>query len=207
MRDQDSSESSELVDRAREMTGRRSLLGISGAPGAGKSTLANRLAQALGEQAVVVGMDGFHFTNDELVRLGRRDRKGAPDTFDVCGYIALLWRIKNEPNDIYAPEYQRGIGHSISGAIRIPASVPLVITEGNYLLLENGPWAGVRDLLDEVWHVEIPEEVRIERLIARHIESGKEPQAARDWTLGPDQANAELVHARRGRADRIVVLR
>ncbi|WP_182354180.1 nucleoside/nucleotide kinase family protein [Flaviflexus huanghaiensis] len=196
----------ELIRAARAMAGRRTILGIAGAPGAGKSTLGSTLADALGDQAVVVGMDGFHYTNDELVRLGRRDRKGAPDTFDVHGYIALLTRLRDDSVDIYAPAYQRGVGHSISGAVRIPTTTPLVITEGNYLLLEDGPWSQVRSLLDECWYVDLNEKLRIERLIARHIDSGKEPDAARDWTLGPDQANAELVARSRSRADRVIVL-
>lgn len=196
----------EAVRSARAMTERRTVLGITGAPGAGKSTLAAMMAESLGDLAVVVGMDGFHHTNDELVRLGRRDRKGAPDTFDVWGYAGMLWRVRNEPRDIYAPRYQRGIGHSISGDIRIPISTPLVITEGNYLLLDDEPWSSVREMLDEVWYVEVPEELRIERLIRRHIESGKDPDGARQWTLGPDQANAELVAATRDRADRVITL-
>lgn len=196
----------EVLELADSMTSSRAILGITGAPGAGKSTLSSRLVDELGGRAVVAGMDGFHLTNDELVRLGRRDRKGAPDTFDVGGYMAMLWRIRNEPGDIYAPEYQRGIGHSISGAIRVPADTPLVITEGNYLLLDEGPWSGVRELLDEVWYVEVPEELRVERLVARHIESGKDPERARAWTLGPDQTNAELVAKHRDRADRIITL-
>jgi len=194
-----------LIEAAHAMTGRRTILGITGAPGAGKSTLANLLADALGDDAAVVGMDGFHYTNDELVRRGLRDKKGAPDTFDVGGYVALLTRLKNESADIYAPVYQRGIGHAIAGAARVPASTPLVITEGNYLL-HDGAWAGVRDLLDECWYVEVDDTLRVDRLIARHIASGKEPQAARDWTLGPDQANAELVARTKERADRIIRL-
>ena len=196
----------QLIEDARAMTGRRTILGITGAPGAGKSTLGSMLANALGDQAVVVGMDGFHHTNEELVRLGRRDRKGAPDTFDVHGYLALLTRLRDDSVDIYAPVYQRGIGHSISGATRIPTTTPLVITEGNYLLLDDGPWAQVRSLLDECWFVEVDDSLRIERLIARHIESGKEPEAARDWTLGPDQVNAELVAHSRNKADRVITL-
>lgn len=196
----------QLVTHARRMTSNRSVLGITGAPGAGKSTLGSMLADALGDLAVVVGMDGFHHTNEELVRLGRRDRKGAPDTFDVHGYLALLTRLRDDSVDVYAPAYQRGIGHSISGATRIPTTTPLVITEGNYLLLDNGPWAQVRSLLDECWFVEVDNSLRVERLIARHVESGKEPEGARDWTLGPDQANAELVAHTRNRADRVVTL-
>lgn len=197
---------SHLVERANALTSRRTILGIAGAPGAGKSTLSTALAYALAEEIAVVGMDGFHLMNDELVRLGRRDRKGAPDTFDTHGYIALLTRLKNEPGDIYAPAYQRGIGHSISGAIRIPATTRLVLTEGNYLLVDQEPWAGVRDLLDECWYVQVREEVRIDRLVARHIDSGKTPEAAQEWALGPDQRNAELVKKTRERADLIITL-
>lgn len=195
-----------LICRARTLTTQRTILGIAGAPGAGKSTLGSRLVSELAGHAVVVGMDGFHLTNDELSRLGRRERKGAPDTFDVAGYVALLHRIRTEPGDIYAPAYQRGVGHAIAGAIRIPADVPLVITEGNYLLLEQEPWSGVQPLLDECWYVDLDEDTRIERLTNRHIESGKDPVAARDWTLGPDQSNADLVATTKERADLVVTL-
>lgn len=194
-----------LLERATALMQGRAVLGIAGAPGAGKSTLGQALVEAL-DRTVVVGMDGFHLTNDELVRLGRRDRKGAPDTFDVHGYIALLHRLKNESTDVYAPAYQRGIGHSIAGAIRVPADTSLIITEGNYLLLDDGPWKGVRSLLDETLFVEIPDHTRIDRLIARHVESGKTADAAREWTLGPDQANADLVRATRENADLVITL-
>lgn len=196
----------QLLDRARQLSTRRTILGIAGAPGAGKSTLAHAIQEALGESCVVVGMDGFHYTNDELVRLGRRDRKGAPDTFDAHGYISLLQRIRAEPNDIYAPAYQRGIGNSIASAIRIPASATLVITEGNYLLVNEEPWAAVKELLDESWFVDLNQNLRISRLIDRHIASGKDPEAAKAWSLGPDQANAEIIAKTRDRADRIVIL-
>ncbi|WP_054952074.1 nucleoside/nucleotide kinase family protein [Flaviflexus massiliensis] len=197
---------SQLLDRARQLATTRTILGIAGAPGAGKSTLAHAIQESLGESCVVVGMDGFHYTNDELVRLGRRDRKGAPDTFDAHGYISLLQRIRTEPNDIYAPAYQRGIGNSIASAIRIPSTATLVITEGNYLLMNEEPWAGVKELLDESWFVEVNENLRISRLIERHVASGKDPDAAKAWSLGPDQANAEIIAKTRDRADRIVTL-
>lgn len=197
---------SKLIERARELSTSRTILGITGAPGAGKSTLATALQKALGDSAVVVGMDGFHYTNDELVRLGRRDRKGAPDTFDAHGYIALLKRLRTEKNDIYAPAYQRGIGNSIASAIRIPATTNLVITEGNYLLVDEAPWSGVADLLDESWFVQVDDDLRVSRLIDRHIASGKDEQFAREWTLGPDQANADLIALTRDRADRVITL-
>ena len=135
--------------------GTRCLLGLTGVPGAGKSTLAARLAAHAGASAIAVPMDGFHLANAELARLGRRERKGAPDTFDAAGYVALLRRLRDPVvgEVVYAPAFHREIEEAIAGEIAVPADVPLVITEGNYLLL-NGPWAAVRPLLDEVWFVE-----------------------------------------------------
>jgi pantothenate kinase len=198
-----------LVERARSLAdgdGRR-LLGITGAPGAGKSTLAAELCAALDECAVLVPMDGFHLADDELVRLGRRGRKGALDTFDGAGYVSLLRRLRaaDEPV-VYAPEFRREIEDAIAGAIAVCRHVPLVVTEGNYLLAEEPPWSAVRGLLDEAWFVEPGEDVRIERLVARHVAFGKAPEAARAWSLGTDQVNADLVERTRGRADVIVRL-
>ena len=198
----------DLLARARELAaGPRRILGLTGAPGAGKSTLAAELVAALGPDAVLVGMDGFHLANVELERLGRRDRKGAVDTFDAAGYAALLRRLR-EPADavVYAPYFRREIEEPIACAVPVPSSVPLVVTEGNYLLVDDGPWAAVRGLLDEVWYVEVPEEIRLERLIARHVAFGKDPNAARAWSLGSDQRNADVIAATRDRADRIVQL-
>ncbi len=195
-----------LLERARALCGAgRRVLGLTGAPGSGKSWLAAQLAAALGPDAVVAPMDGFHLANAELVRLGRRDRKGAADTFDAAGYVALLQRLR-DPNEelVYAPAFDRGIEEAIAGAIAVPRAVPLVITEGNYLLVESGPWAGVRARLDDVWFLEPDETTRIERLIRRHVEFGKTPEAARAWALGSDERNAAVVRASRSRADVIV---
>ena len=195
-----------LVDEALR-SGSRRLLGIAGAPGAGKSTLAERLVEALGERAVLVPMDGFHLADAALERLGRLTRKGAPDTFDAGGYVALLQRLRTQrPGDgpVWAPMFERELEQPLAGAIEVRAEVPLVITEGNYLLLEDGPFAQVRAMLDACWFVEVPEELRRERLIARHEHFGKPPRAARDWALGPDEDNARLVAATRDRADVVV---
>ena len=195
-----------LVDEALR-SGSRRLLGIAGAPGAGKSTLAERLVEALGERAVLVPMDGFHLADAALERLGRLTRKGAPDTFDAGGYVALLQRLRTQrPGDapVWAPMFERELEQPLAGAIEVRAEVPLVITEGNYLLLEDGPFAQVRAMLDACWFVEVPEELRHERLIARHEHFGKPPRAARDWALGPDEDNARLVAATRDRADVVV---
>jgi pantothenate kinase len=181
------------------------VLGITGAPGAGKSTLALRIVDELEPSAVYVPMDGFHLANVELVRLGRRERKGAVDTFDAAGFVNLLERLRAAVDDVvYAPSFQRDIEEPIAGSIPVPSSVPLVVTEGNYLLLPRGEWGRVRGLLDEAWFVETDEQQRIERLIARHVAFGKSPEQARRWSLGTDQVNADLVATTRDRADHIV---
>jgi len=202
----------ELVDRARALVvvgGERRLLGITGAPGAGKSTVAAQLAAALGPQvAALVAMDGFHLANSVLERLGRRDRKGAPDTFDADGYLALLRRLRtaSAPEVVYAPEYRREVGESIGSAVEVASTVRLVLTEGNYLLLDTGAWAGVRAQLDAVWFLEVDDDVRLERLVRRHEQFGRSPAAARSWAHGTDQRNAELIAGTRARADLIIRL-
>lgn len=197
----------EAIERARALAsrGRRTLLGITGAPGGGKSTLAQAVADELGGRAVLVGMDGFHLAQAELVRLGRRDRMGALDTFDGAGYVALLRRLRAASEDVvYAPEFRRSIEEPIAGAVAVRSDVPLVITEGNYLLVDQGPWAEVRSLLDETWYVVQDEETRLRRLIARHVEFGKAPDVAREWVMRSDQRNAELIETTRARADAVV---
>lgn len=195
-----------LVRRALDlMAGGRAVLGICGAPGAGKSTLAAELAAAVGESAVVVPMDGFHLHDDELARLGRSERKGAPDTFDVGGYLATLRRLREEDaHTVYVPRFDRSREQSVAGAIAVRPEHRLVITEGNYLLHVDGGWAGVRPLLDEVWFVEVPEEVRLARLVARHVAHGKDPETARRWATVSDQANAEVIGSTREYADLVV---
>jgi pantothenate kinase len=199
----------EAVDRAGDLAaaGPRTLLGITGPPGSGKSTLAAMVAARLADAAALVPMDGFHLAQAELVRLGRRDRMGAPDTFDAAGYVALLRRLRRQEEDVvYAPEFRREVEEPIAGAIPVPGSVPLVVTEGNYLLLGDGGWAPVRPLLDEVWYVEVDDRTRVERLVRRHVAFGKTPEAARDWVLRSDEANAARVAATRDRADLVVRL-
>lgn len=188
--------------------GQRKLLGLVGPPGAGKSTFAEALRAAFGDLAQVVPMDGFHLANVELQRLGRSHRKGAPDTFDSAGYAALLQRLRTQGPDevVYAPEFRREIEEPIAGAIAVPKTTPLVVTEGNYLLLQDEHWAPVRDLLDETWYVETDEELRVQRLIQRHIQFGKTPEYARAWVMRTDERNAKLVAATAHTADVLVRL-
>ncbi len=141
----------------------------------------------------------------ELDRLGLRDRKGAPETFDAWGYASLLRRfLAGEDEIVYAPGFERGLEQPIAGAIPVPRSVRLVLTEGNYLLLGEERWAGLRDVFTEVWYADLDPRERLRRLIARHIRFGKEPAAAREWATGTDERNAALIATTRGRADLIV---
>jgi pantothenate kinase len=195
----------ELIERARRLAGAgRRILGISGPPGAGKSTVSELVVRELGpDVARLVGMDGFHLAQAELERLGRADRKGAPDTFDASGYVALLRRLKENADPVvYAPLFRREIEEPIACAVPVPREVPLVVTEGNYLLL----WDDVPALLDEAWYVAPDDELRVERLIRRHIEFGKAPDFARDWVLRSDERNAALIAPTRARADLVVTL-
>jgi pantothenate kinase len=198
---------SALVTAARRLItpGERRILGITGAPGAGKSTLAAQLVAALGEQAVLVGMDAFHLANAELDRLGRRERKGAVDTFDAAGYQNLLRRLRDRSDPVvYGAIFDRSIEESIACALPVPREVPLIITEGNYLLVDAEPWRGTADLLDECWYVDPGEQTRIDRLIARHVQFGRNLDEARSRSLGTDQRNADVIAGTRERADRIV---
>jgi pantothenate kinase len=194
--------------RAHLVPGQRYLLGLAGAPGAGKSTVAQQLLDALPGRAVVVPMDGFHLANTELARLGRSARKGAPDTFDAAGYVALLARLRRRVADeiVYAPAFRREIEEAVAGAIPVPPEVDLVITEGNYLLLGEGHWAGVRPQLNAVWYIDVDDELRRARLVARHMHYGRTAQQARDWVRDTDEPNAVLVQASRVRADVVVQL-
>ncbi|MBT2508727.1 nucleoside/nucleotide kinase family protein [Streptomyces sp. ISL-98] len=202
-----------LVARARRLIapGRRRILGITGPPGAGKSTLAAHLVDHLGGQAVLVPMDGFHLAGAELDRLGRTDRKGAPDTFDAAGYVALLTRLRapgTTESIVYAPAFDRALEEPVAGSIAVPGPLdaPLVITEGNYLLLDEEPWAAVRDLLDEVWFVDLDQDERVRRLIDRHERFGKPRPTAERFVHASDEANARLVEQGRDAADLVVTL-
>ncbi|TCP57214.1 pantothenate kinase [Tamaricihabitans halophyticus] len=198
----------ELLARAETLAaqGRRRLLGICGAPASGKSTVATRLTEALGDKAICVGMDGFHLAQRELERLGRAARKGAPDTFDAHGYLALLRRLR-EPiagETVYAPEFRREIEEPVACAVPVSPEVPLVLTEGNYLLLDDEPWHEVRGLLDETWFLEPDEQTRMDWLIARHERYGRTRAQAEERAYGSDQANAERIAVTARHADLVL---
>lgn len=184
----------------------RHLLGITGAPGAGKSTFADAEARRLtagGNTAVVLPMDGFHLPQAELVRLGRRDRMGAPDTFDVDAFVATLERLR-QPGSVTAPGFDRTIEEPVPDAIEIGADIRTVIVEGNYLLHDRDGWERVRPALDRVIFLAPDDALRRERLISRHIAFGKTPAEAEEWVARSDDLNAALVSATAHRADDIV---
>jgi pantothenate kinase len=199
----------ELTRRAANLAANgRAILGITGCPGCGKSTLAGRLVARLDpeERRVArVPMDGFHLADAALDRLGLRQRKGAIDTFDAFGYRALLQRIRTEQDtSVYAPDFERELEQPIAASIAIDPDVRLVITEGNYLLSATWPWPGIRELLAEVWYVELDDTVRRHRLVARHAAFGKSEPEARRWVTEVDEPNARQIASTRHLADLLV---
>ena len=194
----------ELLNRSTD----RVLVGIVGKPGAGKSTLSAYLLEELkSSEITVVPMDGYHLSNAVLQELGRADRKGAPDTFDVAGFASLLQRIRSEKSvDIYYPVFDRSIEESIAAQGVVTQETKVVIVEGNYLLHDTGGWEAIADLLDEIWFIDVDDEKRFERLIARHIAYGKSPEDAQSWSRGSDEVNARTIAAGRSRAHAVITL-
>jgi len=188
-------------------TSPRFILGIVGKPGVGKSTFTQVLSQHLSQDLVaILPMDGFHMSNEELIQLGRRERKGAPDTFDIDSFAQTLSLIKQSEGDVTFPIFEREIEASIPSAGLIPATAKLIIVEGNYLLHSDSGWDQIRQQLDESWYLKVDDDLRMQRLIERHIHFGKSPEAAKEWSEGTDEANARLIQESEARADYTVNL-
>jgi pantothenate kinase len=201
----------EAVERTEALLvrGSRVLLGIAGAPGAGKTTLAERLvAHVHGGgrwRAAHVPMDGFHLADVALDALGRRDRKGAIDTFDGWGYRSLLQRLRDRADEpVYAPGFERVLEQPIAGSIAVGPEVDLVVSEGNYLLVDAAPWSDAAAVFDEVWFCDAPADLVRDRLVARHVAFGKPPAAAAAWVDTVDLPNAALILPTRARAAAVV---
>jgi pantothenate kinase len=192
-----------LVGGLAPRPGRR-ILGITGPPGTGKSTVAAALAQRL-PRTVVLPMDGYHLPQARLRELGRRERMGAPDTFDVAGFLRTMDELRISGGPVFAPDFDRAIEEPLPDAIVIQPEVD-VIVEGNYLLLDSGGWERVAPLLDVTFFVETPDDIRLARLIERHERFGKSPEAARAWANGPDEDNARLIAGTAPRADHVIAL-
>jgi pantothenate kinase len=209
----------DLVERAEALipTTGRAIVGIAGLPGAGKTTLAEALTTALtdrlragfgGDAVAHVPMDGFHLADVQLEHLGLREVKGSPDTFDAWGYAALLARVRDTTDStVYAPGFERDLEQPIAAAVGVPPAARLVVTEGNYLLLPDPPWARARQALAETWLVATDDDTRVRRLVARHVRFGKSPDAAAAWVARSDQANARLIRERSTAPDLVVSLR
>jgi pantothenate kinase len=198
-----------LADRLEALaeTRPRVLAGIAGAPGAGKSTVAEAVAAVLrarGVAVAVVPMDGFHLADVALEALGRRDAKGAVDTFDGAGFAALLARIATAGETVWAPAFDRELEQPIAGSIPVRPEVRVVLTEGNYLLLPEDPWIRVRALLDEAWYLDIDGDLRYSRLVERHVRFGKSRAAAEAWVQAVDEPNAARIRPTAHRADLVL---
>lgn len=202
------------IERLASVAGRRVVIGIAGSPGAGKTTLAVRLVDAVNARAEAsasrpiaahVPMDGFHLANATLDRLGLRDRKGALETFDGWGFLALVTRLRRETgHTVYAPSFERRVDEPVAGAIAVEPGVRVVVVEGNYLLCDGDPWGRVRGQLDEAWFCDASEGERMSRLIARHVAGGRTPEAAEVYARDVDGANARIIEATRRRATLVI---
>ena len=204
-----------LADRIRGLhrPGSRVLIGIVGAPGSGKSTLSAAVLAHLATgsaalSAALVAMDGYHLAQHVLDAAGLAPVKGAPQTFDAAGYVALLERItggRGSGEVIYAPEFRRALEEPIAGAVPVAPDIEVVLTEGNYLLSDEPPWHRVGELLTEAWYLDVPEDLRIERLVSRHIAFGRTPEVSLERaTTGTDGRNARYVARTRPRADLLI---
>lgn len=193
-----------LVDRltahARRKSGPRAIVGLAGIPGSGKSTLASRLLAAVQDRlpgaAALLPMDGFHHRNAELEAMGLRDRKGAPQTFNARGYIDLLAAARAlefvGPFPVYDRELHEPVWRDAPGQ-RIDRDCRLILTEGNYLLLEAEPWGRLASVLDEAWLLDTPVQRAHAWLIDRYLRGGRTRESAQAHYERSDTLNIRLI--------------
>lgn len=186
----------------------RTIIGIAGKPGAGKSTVVSEIEKRFRPSEVcVIAMDGYHLSDETLKELGRYERKGAPDTFDAKAFISLLTKVKSEHKSEHRfPIFHREIEASIEDEGIVPSSAKVIVIEGNYLFSDELNWEGVFPLLDHSWFIEIDNELRIQRLIARHVKYGRTPEVGEERSRGTDEANARFIGKTSKRAENIIKL-
>ena len=195
------------IDTLLSASGPRILIGLVGKPGVGKSTLVEKIKnQFPGDEVSIISLDGYHLSNEILEANGARNRKGAPDTFDVQGFTELLQGVKVADSDIRFPIFHREIEASVADEGVVPAAARIVVVEGNYLLSREFGWEKVADFLDYSYFLELDDGIRMQRLIERHVRFGKEPTAAREWAMGTDESNAKFIERDRDRATGVVEL-
>jgi pantothenate kinase len=189
----------------------RIVVGLAGSPGAGKSTIAALLVEQLAPDAALLPMDGFHLSQARLVELGRRERMGAPDTFDLDSFRRTLVAVRRgfgaTGQSVSVPGFDREREEPVPDALHVAPGISCVVVEGNYVLLDTGGWERVAPLLDLTFFVDLGHEERLERLVARHENYGKSPAEALAWALGPDETNAQAIDRTAGRADHRIALR
>jgi pantothenate kinase len=193
-----------LLDRVEALrAGERYLLGVTGCPAAGKSTFAEALVRRVYPlAAIVVPMDGFHLSDETLVRMGLLRLKGTPETFDARGFVDLVAQLRSPSDrDILCPRFDRSAERSIEGGIKVEPKHRLCVVEGNYLLHPEPPWIELRRLLDAVWFLEVDEDTMFHRLEARHRAGGRSEEAARAKIESTDLPNAKLILSTSSLAD------
>ena len=193
------------IDALPSAPGRR-LVAIAGPPGAGKSTLAEAVTEALvaqGKAAVLMPMDGFHLDDRLLGPMGLLPRKGAPETFDFAGFRATLARIREEPS-VYLPVFDRSREIAIAGAAVIRPETDLVVVEGNYLVLDEDPWRSLATLWDLSVFLDVPEAEVEKRIMDRWLGYGFAPEEAARKAHGNDIPNARRIRAALGKVDMVV---
>lgn len=188
----------------------RYVLGIAGPPAAGKSTFSTTLRDEINQRfgariSEVAPMDGFHLTNARLESTGDLKRKGEPDTFDAASYARHVARLRAEGTvDLQWPTYDRNLHDPVPAGVTVGPETRIVITEGNYLLLDSGDWAALREHLDDAWFLDADLALVERRLVARHRAGGKSDEEARRKTTVSDLPNARLVAASKDRADLVL---